>query len=206
MQIFVCIIAKFLRRLRSKILKPIDWLVSWWFFYSNNIQFSTFSNSGWPRVNVTYGARCEIGEGFRSNNRETSNPIGRFSRCSLFVGKNGKLIIGKNVAMSSTAIVCREYIEIGNNVYLGGNVVIYDTDFHSLQPDDRLDSKLDVSNARTAPVIIGNNVFIGAHSTILKGVNIGNNTVIGACSVVTHDIPANEIWAGNPAQRIRIFS
>jgi acetyltransferase-like isoleucine patch superfamily enzyme len=52
-------------------------------------------------------------------------------------------------------------------------------------------------------VIIEDNVFIGAHSTILKGVTIGVNSVIGACSVVTKDIPANQIWAGNPARFIR---
>lgn len=49
----------------------------------------------------------------------------------------------------------------------------------------------------------GDDVFIGAHSTILKGVHIGKHAVIGACSVVTKDIPADETWAGNPAVCIR---
>ena len=52
-------------------------------------------------------------------------------------------------------------------------------------------------------MIIEDNVFIGAHSTILKGVTIGQNSIIGACSVVTKNIPPNEIWAGNPAKFIK---
>ena len=55
----------------------------------------------------------------------------------------------------------------------------------------------------TKPVIIKQNVFIGAHSTILKGVTIGENSIIGACSVVTKNIPDNEVWAGNPAKYIK---
>lgn len=55
----------------------------------------------------------------------------------------------------------------------------------------------------SAPVIIEDNAFIGARSIILKGVTIGANSIIGAGSVVTKSIPANEIWAGNPAKFIR---
>jgi acetyltransferase-like isoleucine patch superfamily enzyme len=105
--------------------------------------------------------------------------------------------------MSSTAIVCHNKIEIGDNVNLGGNVVIYDTDFHSLNPIERLNRELDIKGTKTKPVKIGNNVFIGAHSTILKGVFIGDNSVIGACSVVTKNVPENEIWGGNPAKFIK---
>lgn len=50
---------------------------------------------------------------------------------------------------------------------------------------------------------IGNNVFIGAYTTILKGVTIGDNFIVGACSIVARDIPENEIWAGNPVKLIR---
>ena len=86
---------------------------------------------------------------------------------------------------------------------IGGNTVIYDTDFHSLDAKLRNNKEHDRSNAQWAPVVIGDNVFIGAHSTILKGVTIGDNAIVGACSVVANDIPANEIWAGNPAVCVR---
>lgn len=52
------------------------------------------------------------------------------------------------------------------------------------------------------PVFIGNNCFIGQRSFILPGITIGDNVIVGACSVVTKNIPSNEVWAGNPAHFI----
>jgi acetyltransferase-like isoleucine patch superfamily enzyme len=203
MQRLIILVFKTLKAIRTKIRQPFDYLICSFIFYTNGVRFSSFKNNGYPKINVGLGGKCYIGKNFKSNNREMSNPIGRFNRCSLIVGKKGSLIIGDNVGMSSTAIVCYNRIEIGNNVNLGGNVVIYDTDFHSINPQDRLYRKKDVENTKTKPVKVGNNVFIGAHSTILKGVTIGDNSVVGACSVVTRSIPNNEIWAGNPAKFIR---
>ena len=203
MQKIIVLFFKGFRLVKAKFLKPIDWFMSYFIFYVNGVEFSSFNNHGWPRVNVGRGGKCLIGKGFKSNNREMSNPIGRFNRCSIIVGNKGILLIGKNVGMSSTAIVCNQHIEIGDNVNIGGNVAIYDTDFHSLNPQDRLVRSVDIAGTITKPIMIGNNAFIGAHSTILKGVNIGNNAIIGACSVVTKDVPANEIWAGNPAKFIK---
>ena len=57
-----------------------------------------------------------------------------------------------------------------------------------------------------APITIGDNVFIGMNSIILKGVTIGDNVIIGAGSVVTKSIPSNEVWAGNPARKITTLS
>ena len=146
-------------------------------------------------------AKLVIGNGCRFNDGNKNNFIGRDRQCLFTVGDSALIKIGDNVGMSSTAIVARDRIIIGNNVRIGGNVVIYDTDFHSLNLEERL-ARVDCG-IKTAPVIIEDNVFIGAHSTILKGVTIGVNSVIGACSVVTKDVPANQIWAGNPARFIR---
>ncbi|WP_282591784.1 acyltransferase [Gaoshiqia sediminis] len=105
--------------------------------------------------------------------------------------------------MSSTALIAHHQITIGNNVKIGGGTCIYDTDFHAINPNTRALQETDREKKINLPVLIEDNVFIGAHTTILKGVTIGKNSVVGACSVVTKSIPANEIWAGNPARFIK---
>jgi len=155
---------------------------------------------GLMKVIITRRGRVIIGKNFKVNSGNNYNVIGRQQRTTLWV--EGNLTIGDNVGISSTAIICNHSIVIGNNVIIGGNTVIYDTDFHSLDPFIRK-SVLDNKQAIKKPVIIMDNVFIGAHTTILKGVTIGYNSIIGACSVVSKDIPSNEMWGGNPAKLIK---
>ncbi len=156
---------------------------------------------GVMRVIVTRRGKLTLGSNFTVNSGNNYNIIGRQQKTTLWV--EGVLSIGNFVGMSSTTIVCNHEIEIGNYVTIGGNTVIYDTDFHSLNPDFRMDQLKDKQFTKWAKVTIKDNVFIGAHSTILKGVTIGKNAVVGACSVVTKDVPDNEIWAGNPARFIK---
>ncbi len=182
---------------------PFDYVITIFSLYANGVRFSSVKTTGIPKISVALGGNFELGREFKMNNREYANPIGRFSRCSFVVGPNAYLKIGDDVGMSSVAIVCQNSLMIGNHVKIGGNVVIYDTDFHSLQSQHRKLIDDDRSNTITKPVIIGDNVFIGAHTTILKGVTIGNNSIVGACSVVTKSIPENQIWAGNPAKYIK---
>jgi serine acetyltransferase len=148
-------------------------------------------------LHVTRRGILKIGENC-SINSDNFNLIGRQQKTILWV--EGKLSIGNNLGLSCSAIICNHEISIGHNVTIGGNTVIYDTDFHSLDPSLRVSKTKDKASAKWAKVSIGNQVFIGAHSTILKGVTIGDNSVIGACSVVTKNIPSNEIWGGNPAK------
>ena len=168
------------------------------------MEYQDFRTSGIPYIMIARGGKCRIGKGFAMNNGIKGNPIGCYQRCTLFVDRNCELIIGNDVGMSQAALICKMSICIGNNVKIGGGVCIYDTDFHSLNPEIRR-SKEDIQHAITKPVIIENNVFIGAHSIILKGVTIGENSIIGAGSVVAKSIPANQIWGGNPAKFIRII-
>ncbi len=203
---FVVMAFKALKRLRLILIRPSDKIISRFVFLLNGVKFSTFNSFEWPFVNVQIFGGCDLGRDLTMNNRFFSNPIGRFSRCSIVVGPKGNLIVGRNVGMSSCSIVCHEKIVIGNNVNLGGNVVIYDTDFHSLNAADRMDVKVDQQNTQRKQVVLYDGVFVGAHVTILKGVTIGENSIIGAGSVVTKDVPPNEVWAGNPAKFVRKLS
>ena len=99
-------------------------------------------------------------------------------------------------------------IRIGDNALIAPNVQIY-TAFHPTNAIDRFgepkeDGSFEFCKTQTAPVIIGNNVWIGGGAVILPGVTIGNNVVIGAGSVVTKDIPDNVIAVGNPCRVIRV--
>ena len=98
-------------------------------------------------------------------------------------------------------------ITIGNNALIAPNVSIY-TAFHPTHAIDRFgelkeDGSFNFCKTQTAPVTIGDNVWIGGGSIILPGVHIGDNVVIGAGSVVCKDIPSNVIAFGNPCRVVR---
>lgn len=98
-------------------------------------------------------------------------------------------------------------IVIGDNALIAPNVQIY-TAFHPTNAADRFgpsqsDGSFAFCKTQTAPVTIGNNVWIGGGAILLPGVQIGDNVVIGAGSVVTKDIPANTVACGNPCRVIR---
>ena len=137
-------------------------------------------------------SRIVIGDGCVFNSHWLFNPRG-ISRCMLTTTTDSaRIIIGAHSGMSGVSIVARKEVCIGNNVNIGAGTRIGDSDDHP----ELLDTKI-------APINIGNNVFIGMNSLILKGVSIGDNSVIGAGSVVTKSIPANCIAAGVPCKVIR---
>ncbi len=116
--------------------------------------------------------------------------------------ENSKITIGNDSGLSGTTICSAISVEIGERCLIGADVLITDTDFHQVE----------VLNRRYLPlptpiisdrVLIGDDVFIGARSIILKGVTIGSGSVIGAGSVVTSDIPPRVVAAGNPAKVLR---
>ncbi len=179
------------------------YLITCYKFKVFDVRFSSFSTKGIPVIDLYDGGRLQLGAKFKMNNGSRYNRIGRQQPCFFIANNGGQIIIGENVGLSSTAIHCNKSIKIGNGVRIGGNTVIYDTDFHSLGFETRIQEKEDIANVLIKEVVIGENVFIGAHCTILKGVTIGNNSIIGAGAVVSKSIPPNEIWAGNPAKFIR---
>ncbi len=113
--------------------------------------------------------------------------------------KDSKITFGAGSRINNNfVIICSREVYVGAKCLIGSNVKIYDSDFHSLIPDQRFGGA-----PQTAAVIIEENVFIGSDVIILKGVRIGKNSVIGSGSVVTKDVPQNSIAAGNPARTLR---
>lgn len=144
-----------------------------------------------------------IGNDFRCISGGMLNPMGRNVKSFIKVDKNARLIIGNNVGISSCVLRCANSIVLEDNIRIGAMTIITDTDAHSLNPEFRKNWNTDALNAKTKPIYIKENAFIGTSCIICKGVTIGKNSVIGAGSVVTRSIPDNEIWAGNPARFIK---
>jgi len=200
MKILIKIILNILRELKRIFINLVGIMI----FKMNKIKYNNVSFNGLPYVSIQ--GECIIGSNFRINSSLSANPIGRNYKSSLVVRNEATLIIGSNVGISGTTIVCQKKIVIGDNVKMGGNVCIYDTDFHAINSTQRKEPQKDNQYTKRKNIHIADDVFIGAHSTILKGVSIGKNSVIGACSVVTKNVPENEIWAGNPAKYIKTIS
>lgn len=124
---------------------------------------------------------------------------------SVDYGEN--IYLGNNceINMDCVFLDCNR-ITIGDNCGIGPGVHIYAV-FHPVDPQERLafreDNAFPFWRSQTAPVTLGNNVWIGGHSVILPGVTIGDNVTIGAGSVVTKSIPANSLAVGNPCRVIR---
>lgn len=149
-------------------------------------------------LNLRIAGRCEFGHNV-SIYSGVFNYVGMEQLVSIHVGPRGILRIGDNCGISNCTIVVMDEIELLDGTFIGGGTRIYDTDFHALSPDERLNG----GEARTGKIRIGPRAFVGGHCIILKGVTIGEASVIGAGAVVTKSVPAWEIWGGNPARFIR---
>jgi len=141
----------------------------------------------WPKIanagTMTFGNRCIF-----SSAR---------MRHLISAGKNAVLEIGHHAFLNDGVNICAtQSITIGNFVKIADMVSIFDSDFHPVAPDQPV---------RQKPVIIGDNVWIGANSIILAGVRIGNHAVIAANSVVNTDVPAKSVVAGTPARLVKTF-
>jgi acetyltransferase-like isoleucine patch superfamily enzyme len=194
---------KSIRELKYHIWPPITTLFTKILLKLNGAKFGSVHSSGIPCIHISRNGVFEAGKNFVLGNSRDSYVSGLQGKCKIEVRNGAVLRIGNSVGLTLTTIICHEQITIENNVNIGIGVHIFDTDFHSLNHEFRRDIKLDRENKKTKPILIKNDVFIGAHSIILKGVTIGENSVIGAGSVVTKNIPANVIAAGNPCRVVR---
>lgn len=157
--------------------------------------FATANVFAPDRGQITIGDHCHIMGEILAINPEARCTIGH--HCSL--GRDSR-------------IWTQESITIGNFVLIAHLVDIHDTNSHSLDWKDRRENARnvfehnrapDTTKVTSAPIVIEDDVWIGAKSTIMKGVHIGRGAVIAASSVVTHDVPPYTLVGGNPAREIK---
>lgn len=120
-----------------------------------------------------------------------------YEGAEIVVLDGGKLSLGSNSYMNASLIQSANEISIGDDCAIASDVLIQDTDFHPIL--DEKGNEKPVSK----PIVIGNKVWICAKATILKGVTIGDGAIIAAGAVVTKDVPAGCLVAGNPAKVVR---
>lgn len=149
-----------------------------------------------PGSKVVLGARLSLCSDSRHTALGVSRPV--ILRTLL---SGAQISIGDESGLSGTTICAANSVRIGNRCLIGADVLIADTDFHPLAAENR--RYKGASEAASKPVVIEDDVFVGARSIVLKGVTIGKGSVIGAGSVVTTDIPQFTVAAGNPARVIR---
>lgn len=180
-------------------------------FWKNGIEYG----EGLKIMNRVYVKKSSestvrIGNDFVFTSGGGYNPIASNVRGYMRIDNEASLIIGNNCGISSSVLWVKEKMTFGNNVLVGGGCLIMDNDCHSLDYRHRNgiirgknNEKIDAQNANTSPVIIEDDVLIGARSIVLKGVTIGARSIIGAGSVVSQSIPADCIAAGNPCRVIK---
>ena len=155
---------------------------------------------GLPIASVQAGSSIKIGDHVTLVSRSHYTALGVSHPVVLrTLTKDSTIVIGDHVGISGGSICAAVGVTIGSRTMLGADVLICDTDFHPIAPEGRRFAAIPVPLASDV-VHIGNDVFVGAHSIVLKGVTIGDGAVIGAGSVVTTDVPARSIAAGVPAR------
>ena len=117
------------------------------------------------------------------------------------VNQGARLTLGSGYMNHDCVIDCFDSISIGHNVVISERVVLRDSDNHTIK--DVENGFLDKSKTITAPIVIGDHVWIGMNVTVLKGVTIGEGAIVAAGSVVNNDVPSHCLAAGVPAKVIK---
>ena len=129
--------------------------------------------------------------------------IGDETKIGAFVEIQKNASVGKRCKISSHTFVC-EGVEIQDNVFIGHSVIFINDSYpRATAPSGQLQTEADWTVEKT---IVMKGASIGSGSTILSNVTVGENAIVGAGSVVTKDVPANAIVAGNPAKVLRFLS
>jgi acetyltransferase-like isoleucine patch superfamily enzyme len=201
------------RTFRNNLYSAWDliWIKTDFFFSTLRSRFSLWFQGCSPAEGFLTSGQCyfkarragsiRLGQNVSFLAAHRSNRVGMMGPVILETLGGGEIEIGDGSGGSAITISSRAKVSIGKNVKLGGNVRIFDHNFHSLDPAIRRTGE-DAQHIRAKAVAIGDDVFVGANAIILKGVSIGDRAIVAAGSVVTKEIPADEVWGGNPASKL----
>lgn len=144
---------------------------------------------------IRIGNRVRFLAGWRSNRVGLASPV------LLQTFGQGVIEVGDDSGGSGVVLSARSRISIGRHVNLGGNVRVFDHDFHALEPEKRrLPMREQEAAVRSEPVEIGDDVFVGANALILKGAKIGARSIVAAGAVVFRgEYAPDSLLVGNPA-------
>jgi acetyltransferase-like isoleucine patch superfamily enzyme len=157
--------------------------------------------AGRPIISVAPESNLILGDGVRLFSAVRANPLGCFQPCVLrTLAPGAELQLERNVGLSGTVLCAGRSIRIGEGTIFGAGAMVIDNDFHA--PDGAWGWANDYVQ-RASPIVIGRGVFVGARAIILKGVEVGDRAVIAAGAIVTHNVPARSLAAGNPARIVR---
>lgn len=181
------------------------------YFFLNNIKYGkNFRVFNHLYLKIHVGALVQIGNNCTIMSGAGLNPLSRNIKTCIYVGKKATLKLGNDVGISSSTLFVKESVSIGNSVAIGADCIIMDTDAHNLdwkircsEETNEYGESVDMVTAASAPIVIEDNVLVGARCIILKGVTIGARSIIGSGSIVTKDIPSDCIAAGNPCKVIK---
>lgn len=144
-------------------------------------------NSYWSNIGKSLILRMD-----RNSSMNVNGVFSFYYNCDIILFEGASLNLGNSFINSDAKIRCHNSITIGDGCAISHDFTIMDSDAHHLNDSNN-----------TAPVIIGDHVWIGTRVTILKGVHIGDGAVIAAGSIVTKSVPSNCLVAGNPAKVIK---
>jgi len=153
---------------------------------------------GIPMIDIHQKATLEIGKNVTLGSENRGYHLNLFAPTKLLADREGATIkIGDNCRIHGTCIHAQKYIEIGKNCLIAANCQIIDCNAHNVSFDN-VENRIHTKGT-PKPIIIKDNVWLGANTFVMPGVTIGEGSVISANSVVTEDIPPYSIARGNPA-------
>ena len=166
----------------------------------------------WFRLRL--GRRVQFGRNFQTNGRLVIRGPGRVvfgddikawchAEKNVFITytPDSRIAVGSGTRLNGAGVMAYTTVEIGPRCILG-STVIFDSDFHPLDPAHRHDADAPVA---TRPIVVGPNVWLAGQSAVLKGTRIGENSVVAFRAVVSGEVPANVVVAGNPARIVKRF-